>query len=47
MTEAKTIAEISAKIIKCSIESGDVNGDVIFFIVVESPEIIVRLCRDS
>ena len=40
-SEAKNIAEISAKIIKSSIESGD--GEVIFFIVVESPETIVRI----
>ena len=34
-SEAKNIAEISAKIIKSSIESGDGDGEVIFFIVVE------------
>ena len=42
-SEAKNIAEISAKIIKSSIESGDGDGEVIFFIVVESPETIVRI----
>jgi hypothetical protein len=42
-SEATNIAEISAKIIKSSIESGDGDGEVIFFIVVESPETIVRI----
>ena len=41
-SEAKTIAELSAKIIKSAIETGDVDGEVILFIVIESPEIIVR-----
>ena len=41
-SEAKTIAELSAKIIKSAIDAGDVDGEVILFIVIESPEIIVR-----
>ena len=40
-SEAKTIAEVSSTIIKSAIESGDADGDVICFLVMESPETIV------
>ena len=40
-SEAKTIAEVSSTIIKSAIESGDTDGDVICFLVMESPETIV------
>ena len=40
-SEAKTIAEVSSIIIKSTIESGDTDGDVICFLVMESPETIV------
>ena len=39
-SEAKTIAEVSSTIIKSAIDS-DADGDVICFLVMESPETIV------